>query len=351
MGRRSGCIDLSSCTRLQPETPSRTSGAFTSCERTSREEEEEEEEEDLLPGSRSTTGPFSALILRYPFRRWWRNTALDKRRNYLPPPRMKSAHPFLRLDTAGPLRSAACGRSRFEELKGLWYLNDCVREGPFCYSFAVSDIPPKTPGRTTFHFASPTQRSTTRGGGPDGKPPIFARRGTDFNLWIGVMQRRKDLSWAYMPFGGGSRVCIGSQLATTSMIYTTFRLARQSLALRSVDEGVWTENLGIAAASVHGNQVRLAVDTFSSSRERTSNLMYFNFDLDWQPGMPLVVQAWILVSLREHQGYPLRDMLLEESQIVAGLPTPRSLIWLWHNAMMVEIMARVGERRRQGPRL
>lgn len=73
------------------------------------------------------------------------------------------------------------------------------------------------------------------GGGPDGKTPIFVRKGVAVSYSVYAMQRRKDIygddanefrpdrwdpnqrserdlrhiNWGYLPFNGGPRVCLG----------------------------------------------------------------------------------------------------------------------------------------------
>ena len=82
------------------------------------------------------------------------------------------------------------------------------------------------------------------GGGPDGKAPIFVRKGEAVSYCVYAMQRRKDLygedadefrpdrwdpdqkdgrdlrhiNWGYLPFNGGPRVCLGRELCLFPLI-------------------------------------------------------------------------------------------------------------------------------------
>ncbi|CAN6672811.1 hypothetical protein TRVA0_047S00430 [Trichomonascus vanleenenianus] len=92
-------------------------------------------------------------------------------------------------------------------------------------------------------------RDTTlpRGGGPDQDKPIFVPKGTivqyhsyslhrdrafwgeDANSfrperWANI--KGSDLSWKYIPFNGGPRICLGQQFALTEMAYVLVRLAQ-----------------------------------------------------------------------------------------------------------------------------
>ena len=82
------------------------------------------------------------------------------------------------------------------------------------------------------------------GGGPEAKSPIAIRAGQLVVFSVYAMHRRKDIwgedalefrpgrweekggqaPWAFLPFLGGPRVCLGQQFALTEMGYTLVRL-------------------------------------------------------------------------------------------------------------------------------
>lgn len=84
-----------------------------------------------------------------------------------------------------------------------------------------------------------------RGGGPDGKSPIFVPKGTQFDYVVHVMHRRKDIwgedawefkpdrwigrkgGWEFLPFNGGPRICLGQQFALTEAGYVIVRLLQR----------------------------------------------------------------------------------------------------------------------------
>ena len=94
-----------------------------------------------------------------------------------------------------------------------------------------------------------TARKTTvlpRGGGPDGKHPILVRKGelVVFSQYVNSRRRNifgedaasfiperwgesakpEQFGWAYFPFNGGPRSCLGQDFAVSEISYTLVRL-------------------------------------------------------------------------------------------------------------------------------
>ena len=94
------------------------------------------------------------------------------------------------------------------------------------------------------------------GGGPDGTSPVFIGKGTAVVYSPYITQRvdqfyGKDalefkperwenapkLGWAYLPFNGGPRICLGQQFALTEASYVIVRLAQMFPNLTSKYDG------------------------------------------------------------------------------------------------------------------
>ena len=96
------------------------------------------------------------------------------------------------------------------------------------------------------------------GGGPDLKSPIAIRAGQLVFFSVYAMHRREDLwgedalefrpgrwgekekvpgPWAFLPFLGGPRVCLGQQFALTEAGFLIVRLLRRFDGVEALDEG------------------------------------------------------------------------------------------------------------------
>ena len=122
----------------------------------------------------------------------------------------------------------------FATLKNCGYLQQCLNE-----TLRLWTVVPGNARRTNKATVLP------RGGGPDGKSPVYIKPQTDVNYSVHVMHRRKDLwgedadkfqperfegrkyGWEYLPFNGGPRICIGQQFALTEASYVTVMLLQK----------------------------------------------------------------------------------------------------------------------------
>ncbi|KAL8413532.1 hypothetical protein RB594_004970 [Gaeumannomyces avenae] len=152
----------------------------------------------------------------------------------------------------------------WEELRGMKYLQNVIRE-------ALRLFPPvPTNSRDTV-------RDTVlpRGGGPDGKLPIFVPKGTPCRYFMHTMHRRKDIfgpdagefrperwedlrvGWEYLPFSGGPRICIGQQFALTQMSYVVFRIMQNFESLEPVDSGPLLIDVSLISLMKNGCRIKM----------------------------------------------------------------------------------------------
>lgn len=71
----------------------------------------------------------------------------------------------------------------------------------------------------------------------------------------GKLQLR--LRWAYLPFNGGPRICIGQRYALTEASYVLVRMVQEFRRLESRDPGPWEESRGLTLCSRNGTRVGL----------------------------------------------------------------------------------------------
>ncbi|KAI5952224.1 hypothetical protein CANMA_005067 [Candida margitis] len=132
----------------------------------------------------------------------------------------------------------------FETLKKCEYLKAVLNETLRLY--------PSVP----VNFRTATRDTTLpRGGGPDGTKPIYVPKGSTVAYSVYVTHRLEEyygkdsrefkperwenikrLGWAYLPFNGGPRICLGQQFALTEASYVVARLAQMFPTLESQDD-------------------------------------------------------------------------------------------------------------------
>ena len=174
----------------------------------------------------------------------------------------------------------------FAKLKSCQYLQQCNNEALRLY--------PVVPVNSRF-----ANKDTTipRGGGKDGKSPIFVPKGMSVDYSVYVMHRRKDIwgldadefrperfenrkvGWEFLPvstlrlivrnldwltgavqFNGGPRICIGQQFALTEASYVTVRLLQRFDKMENLEtDPIVKHNLTLTNCSGNGVKVRLHV--------------------------------------------------------------------------------------------
>ncbi|KAG9227957.1 putative cytochrome P450 alkane hydroxylase [Amylocarpus encephaloides] len=119
------------------------------------------------------------------------------------------------------------------------------------------------------------------GGGTDGQSPLYIPRGGTIAYSVYSLHRRTDIygadaetfrperwapeeglrpGWAYIPFNGGPRICVGQQFALTEASYTIVRLVQEfGDSLEDRDGSDWVEQVALTAASANGVKVAVAV--------------------------------------------------------------------------------------------
>ncbi|KAM7195406.1 Cytochrome P450 [Rhypophila sp. PSN 637] len=122
------------------------------------------------------------------------------------------------------------------------------------------------------------------GGGPDGKAPVLVRPGEGVGYCVYALHRRKDIygedahefrperwedeamqniGWAYRPFNGGPRLCLGKEFAELEVYYTVARVVqvfpRIEVPTSELDVAVGdeTQNLTLVVSSAEGCVVSL----------------------------------------------------------------------------------------------
>lgn len=155
------------------------------------------------------------------------------------------------------------------QLNSLHYLRGCLNETQRLYPSA-----PENDRQANKDTTLPL------GGGPDGKSPVFVKKGTVVHYSGFALHRRKDIygddaeefrperwidgpdrqgmkvGWHYLPFSKGPRVCVGQAFALMETGYLTVRLVRE-FDFEAVAKGPWVEQPTIVATVFGGVKVRV----------------------------------------------------------------------------------------------
>ncbi|KAF2127841.1 cytochrome P450 family protein [Dothidotthia symphoricarpi CBS 119687] len=153
----------------------------------------------------------------------------------------------------------------YEQLKSLKYLRAIINESQRIY--------PIVPANSREAL---TDTILPRGGGPDGTSPVLVPKGSYVNYYTHAMHHRTDVygadadefkperwldpgfrpGWAYIPFSGGPRVCIGQNFALTEVSFVVVRLL-QMFDVEQRDFGEWKEKVGFTCTGYGGCKVGL----------------------------------------------------------------------------------------------
>lgn len=182
---------------------------------------------------------------------------------------MLSRRPDIYSKLADEIRSTAATPDQapsLEDLRSMKYLRACINE-----SLRLHPPIPRNSREALKDTTLPV------GGGSDGTAPILVPQGTQVGYQVFSMHRRKDVygedaddfvperwternlrpGWAFLPFNGGPRICIGQQFALNLASYVVCRLVQQIESVESCDSSRWEEGLGITCSTKNGTWVRL----------------------------------------------------------------------------------------------
>ncbi|PYI09962.1 cytochrome P450 monooxygenase [Aspergillus sclerotiicarbonarius CBS 121057] len=155
----------------------------------------------------------------------------------------------------------------FEVLRGLKYLIAVLNETHRLFPNGVTQV-------------RKCIRDTTLpvGGGPDGKLPIFVRKGDVVQVNKNVLHRDPDIwgadaeefnpdrweglrpMWKFVPFGGGPRRCPAQMLVTTEASYVLARLMRRYKRIEARDPNPYVGVMRVGPSNKSGVKVALFTD-------------------------------------------------------------------------------------------
>lgn len=113
------------------------------------------------------------------------------------------------------------------------------------------------------------------GGGPDGKGPMYVRKGDILSVTKTVMYRDPDIwgkdaeefrperffdrrgSWDFLPFGGGPRRCPAQMMVQTEAAYMLFRMAQKFRRIEPRDPAPYTAVMRIGPSNKNGVKIAL----------------------------------------------------------------------------------------------
>ncbi|CAI6252971.1 unnamed protein product [Periconia digitata] len=188
-------------------------------------------------------------------------------------------HPTIHARLVSEIRSHTASPDEppsYDQLKKMKYLRAFINE--------VQRLYPVIPSNSRQALKDTT---LPRGGGPDGTAPVFVPKGAYIAYHVTSLHRRTDIygpdahqlvperwleqddkdenerdakplrpGWAFIPFNGGPRVCIGQNFALTQIMFIVVRML-QAFEIEGRDEGPWTEKITLTCTNLGGAKVGL----------------------------------------------------------------------------------------------
>lgn len=190
---------------------------------------------------------------------------------------MLARHPEIYNKLAEEIRSMAPTSDHMpslDDLRAMKYLRGCINE-----SLRLHPPIPRNSREALKDTTLPV------GGGPDGNDRIFVPQGTQVGYQVFSMHRRTDVygddadsfvpdrwternirpGWAFLPFNGGPRICIGQQFALNLASYIICRMVQHIEGVRSCDLSSWREGLGISCSAGNGVSVFLQKRSYANA--------------------------------------------------------------------------------------
>ncbi|ROW15278.1 hypothetical protein VPNG_03003 [Cytospora leucostoma] len=175
-----------------------------------------------------------------------------------------------------------------DQLRQMAYLSVVIKEGPSHsrnskgFMISVLRLYPSVP----VNSREATRMTTLPvGGGPDGRSPVLVRPGEAVGYCVYAMHRRRDIygedadlfrperwegdelknvGWAYLPWNGGPRLCLGQHFALLEISYTVCRIIQVFPNITvppsepHVDIGKEKQNLTLVVACADGCRLSLS---------------------------------------------------------------------------------------------
>ena len=180
-----------------------------------------------------------------------------------------------------------------EQIRKMTYLAIVIKESMHSTPFTRLEVGSYFSGLRVYPPVPLNNRTANRdtilprGGGPDGTAPILVRKGEVVVFSQYVNARRKNIfgpdaddfrqdhsnpyGWAYFPFNGGPRACLGQDFAIMEVSYTIVRLLQAFTTIRlpngEKNEPVGSERqrLTLVLSSADGCRVELVKRVKSDS--------------------------------------------------------------------------------------